>query len=473
MVIQSLFGAARRAAGTLTALALLGSAPLTGQEPAAVAPPAPRSPLPALRLADALRRADAAAYGNRIAAGQRQARDGQAAQPLRGILPSVRVEGGWMRTTDPVAVFGTSLRQRTVTPADFDPARLNYPDPRSDVTTGLVAEVPLFNADAWTGRKAAGRAAGSAEAQQRWTRESVRLDVVRAYFGAILAAEKAATLDTAVQAARRHVRRADAMAREGMVTRSDALLASVRAGELEADLAAARAEAAQARRGLAVLIGDPADTLLALPARLPDAERVRTLAAEPVAGGVDDRADVQAARLGAAAAEADSRRATSLYLPRINAFGRYDWHDPTTPFGGEAMWTVGVMASWSPFAGASEIAERRQARGRAAEAGAMAEAAEAQARLDLQRRESDLAVALARLGIAETAVAQSAEADRIVTRKYEGGLASVVELLDAAAMDTATQLRFAFARYETIVALAARRLALGGSLGTLERLDVQ
>ena len=45
------------------------------------------------------------------------------------------------------------------------------------------------------------------------------------------------------------------MVRQGLVTKSDALLASVRAGDVDAQLAEAEGAAATARRQLAVLLG--------------------------------------------------------------------------------------------------------------------------------------------------------------------------------------------------------------------------
>src|SRR5690242_13714037 len=105
-----------------------------------------------LSLRDAFREADRAAYGNRIAAGTSAAAQAQALAPLKGILPSVRIEAGYLRTTDPIGVFGSSLRQRAVTEANFDPQRLNYPSPVGNYQGGLVLEQPLINADAWTGR---------------------------------------------------------------------------------------------------------------------------------------------------------------------------------------------------------------------------------------------------------------------------------------------------------------------------------
>lgn len=437
---------------------------------AALALPAGR-PLAAqtLTLRDALGRADHAAWANRIAGAESRAAAARTTAALRGILPAARLEAGWARTDDPVAVFGMALRQRTITAADFNPATLNRPAPRNDVTAGAVVELPLFNADAWLGRRAASRGAGAARAGAAWVREGTRVDVVRAYFGAVLARRKAATLDAAHRAALDHVRAAEVMVAGGLATRSDALLAAVTAGEIEAELAGARADAALARAALAVLLAEPGDTTRALPADLPDEVRVRALAG---AGGAPaPRADIAAATLALDAARDDRRRTRALLLPRVNGFGRYDWHDRTGPASGTPMWTVGVMASWSPLTGAAEIAESRGAAGRLAAAEAAAEAARAGAGLDAARRDADLTVGLQRLSIAASAVSHAAEAHRLVARKYVSGLATVVELLDAAATETQARLREAAARHDVIVAAAARLQARGSSLAPLITLD--
>lgn len=422
-----------------------------------------------LTLGEALRRADTAAYANRAAAGLAREQAAAPAAALAGVLPALRLEGGWMRTTDPVGVFGTRLRQRAVTAADFAPPALNAPAPLNDVTTAAVVEIPLVNADAWLGRTAARRAHAAAVAAGEWTAVRTQLEVVRAYFGALLARERVVTLEAARRAALDHVRQADAMADQGLATRSDALLARVKAGEIESDLLGAVADARLARSGLALLLGTPGDTAAALPAALPDARRVRDVAADTAEPG-RERADVRAAGLGLAAAGSAARRADAAWLPRLNAFGRTEWHTPSSPASGRPMWTVGVMAQWSLLSW-STVAERRAASGRLQAARANAEATAAQASLDAAGRDADAAVALSRLAIAEDAVAQAAEAHRIVSRKYEGGLATVVELLDASAVETATRLRHAAARFDLIVAVAARRQARGLPLTALDVLD--
>ncbi len=426
-----------------------------------------------LSLGDAIRQADRTAFGNRVATGATSAGAAQALLPLKGILPSVHFEAGYVRTSDPIGAFGTTLRQRAITQSNFDPQRLNYPGAVANYQGGIVVEQPIFNGDAWTGRRAALRAADAGRASEEWARLSTRVEVVRAYFGVVLAAERVNTLRAATRAANAHVAQTEAMVRQGLVTRSDALLATVRAGQLEADLAEADGNAEISRRHLATLLGDDgAELPLPRTTLLPSGDRIReVVAGDTAAVPAQPRADVRAASLGLDAARTDMQRARSAYLPRVNSFARYDWNSAERPYAGDKNWTVGVMTSWTPFAGGSEATELQIAAGHSASARAQADAAAANARLDIARTRTELAVALARLTIAERGVAASAEAHRIVARKYQGGLATVVELLDAHAQDTRSALLLSDARYATIIAAAERRRALGGDPATLELLD--
>lgn len=428
-----------------------------------------------LTLGGALHRADQSAFANRIAAGAASEKQAHALAPLKGILPSIRVEAGYVRTTDPIGAFGSTLRQRAITQADFQPSRLNYPGAISNYQGGIVLEAPILNVDAWLGRRAALRASDASQSSEMWTRFTVRVDVIRAYYSAVLSAERATMLRSAVRAAHAHQTQAEAMVRQGMVTKSDALLAAVRAGEMDAQLAETEGAAAIARRQLAVLLGgDGIDLPADMPALalLPSAERIRAVVgADTSSISTQLRADVDAAAHGLDAARADALRARSTSLPRINSFARYDWNSPDRPYAGDRNWTAGIMASWSPFAGASEIADVRSASAREGQAQAGVDAAQANARIDVAQTRTTLAVALTRLAIAERAVAQSAEAQRIVSRKYEGGLATVVELLDAQTAETQSALSFAQSRYAVIVSAAERRRAVGSDPATLVALD--
>jgi outer membrane protein TolC len=425
----------------------------------------------ALSLADAFARAEASGYANRVRRAQAAAEDARSLGALQGTLPTVRVEGGWVRTTEPLGAFGFLLKQRAVTPAAFDPASLNNPAPRSNWNGGLVAEVPLINADAWASRSAARSGARAAVASAKWIAATTRLQVVQAYYGARLALEAVLTLETAEATAAAHVQLAAARFAQGMVTRSDLLLAQVRAGDITAQLIAARAQQGNARRELAFVLGAPSDTAFGLPDSLPSAERIRDVVQLLAQVPSEERADVAAAKAQAEAAGRDAGRATARLLPRLNAFGRYDWNDPTAPFHGQGSWTVGLIASWTPFSGFGEIGDVRGARARASAARAQTEATEAQAALEVSACESDVTVALARLAIADQALAQGIEAHRLVTRQYAGGLVGITDLLAAQATETEVRLGLARARVALITALTARQLARGSDPAALAALE--
>ena len=419
-----------------------------------------------LTLADALRRADRAAYANRTARATADAQRAQAAGALRGVLPSVGADASLLRTTDPINAFGFALKQRGVSMASFAPATLNDPAAISNYAAGITLQQPIINGDAWAGLRSARAAASAADLQADWTRVSARADVVQAFYGAVLARELAGTLATAVRAAREHVRAAELAASNGLVTRSDALLARVRAGDVDVQRIEADSRARLAHRQLALLLGTPGDSSFSLPDSLPVAADIGV---ERTA--LTGRADVSAADKAREASRLDLRRAELSLLPRLNGFARYEWNSPDRPAAGKSMWTVGAVLSWSPFGGGAELADVRGAAARARGAVAQAEAARAMAALDRASADEAWQVAAARTAIADTAVSQANEALRIVSRKYEGGLAAISELLDADAAGTQTRLMRSDARYRLIAAAAARLRAWGGDPAVLASLD--
>jgi outer membrane protein TolC len=56
-----------------------------------------------------------------------------------------------------------------------------------------------------------------------------------------------------------------------------------------------------------------------------------------------------------------------------------------------------------------------------------------------------------------------------VGRKYDGGLTTITELFDAAAVETASVLGYASARYDALVAIADLRRAAGLDVGSAAR----
>lgn len=421
-------------------------------------------------LREALTLARTSAFSARAARGAVDVADAATRLPLSGILPSASLELGAMRTTDPTATFGTRLRQRSVTPAAFDPAQLNFPAAVSNYSAGLVVQAPLLNADAWAGRAAADAAADAARAMEAWAVVDVEAAVVRAWYDAVLASEVAATLRTAREAALAHARQAAAMRDAGLATKSDVLLTEIRVGELDTRVAQADADAHTARRALALRIGRP-DRAFTPPPHLPDADAIRPWLALPERPRA--RADLEAAVAGGRAARHELRRAAAAWLPRVNSYARWDWNSALRPWDGRENWTAGVMLSLPLFQSATHLADRASAAGRLHQAEAGRDAAEAQAGLERQRLAAAAEVAAARLAIAARVITQAEEAHRLVARRYEGGLATVADLLTALAVRTEAGLGYAMARAHAITTAADLRRAFGYAPSDLAVLDVR
>jgi outer membrane protein TolC len=233
-----------------------------------------------VRLVEALREADTRAFANRQARAATEAEAARARLPLKGMLPAARLEAGFVRTTDPIGAFGTTLRQRAVSPAAFDPARLNDPAPVNNLMGGVVLELPVLNTDAIAGWTAARRAAEASSSMTDWTVIGTRAAVVRAWFGTALAADRVRMLEEAHRTALAGVRQVESMVRQGLVTKADVLQASVRADDVAAQLLDARHGVATAGQQLALLLGRTGGDGLALTTGLPDADALRRLAAE-------------------------------------------------------------------------------------------------------------------------------------------------------------------------------------------------
>lgn len=439
--------------------------------------PAQRPPT----LADALAEADRHAFANRRAQATANEARARAVLPLRALVPTARVESGLLRTTDPIGAFGATLRQRAVTPAAFDPARLNDPAAVSTIATGIVVDVPLVNTDAWAARRAARAAADALKASTAWTATTVHAQVVRAWFGIALADARTMALADAQAAADATVRQVGALVRQGLVTHADELQARVHAGDMAAATLAARLDVQNARRQLGLLLGRDDGEPLAVSAVLPADSVLRRLATDDTssagtfttsaARAERERSDVQMATLGAEAARYDARRAYAGWMPRLNGFARQDWFAATTPLGAKPNWTIGVMGSWSLLANPAERADAAMATARARAASADSAATLAAARLDVRVARSALQLALQRLDLAALAAREATEAQRLVAKRYLGGLATIAERLGADATATNATVGHAAAIYALVDALVEWRRASGADPSVLAVLD--
>jgi outer membrane protein TolC len=409
-----------------------------------------------LSLADALTQAAAANPQAIAARWARSSREADALGAASAFLPQINVEVGGVRTDDPVAAFGTRLRQGRFGQADFALDALNFPSPITDVSTVLSVEQPIFQPMALSGRRAARAGAEAARLAQQRTSQAVAFDVMRGYFGARLAADRVTVLDESLASARETLAQVEKLRREGVVTVVDEQLARSRVSELEAALSTARAAQTASADLLLTLIGrDPGSAV----------ELTDSLAlVEPAREDSLERADLQALRAGLRARDAEVGRARGQWLPALGAFGNLRWHDDDLGFAsGPHRWTAGLVVRWSLFRGLGDVGLLRRAEAERAAARAELEAAERGARAEVRAAEAERTAARAGFAAAEAALVQAGQAARATGARYAAGAALITEVLAVRAAESSQRLARLQSLYQARIADAALVLALGGT----------
>lgn len=402
-------------------------------------------------LREALRLADVASPDNVAAQARVEVASGRNLSAYSAFVPVLRAELGAMATDEPLSSFGTRLGQRRVSMASFDPAALNDPDAAVAWTSALVAEVPLVNPDAWSGKFAASRELDAARLWREHRRAANRAEVVETWFSLGLARTAVSALEQALSAAKVWEADAASARRNELATRSDVLRAQVEAGGIEADLSRARLEQQLVTGRLALLLG-----LDELPGEVPAMDIPDSVLEHQALSVAPRRSalDAQALEARTEAASANLDRTRLAFLPRLNGVARWDWKGRESPWENDPSWTMGVQASWNLLRGTSDWGEERVARGQWREARVGLAATRARQRLELASERRNLESLVGRLGLARRSEEQAAEARRIAELRHREGLASLAERIDAGTLETRMRLGRVAVRREIIGSLA-------------------
>ena len=340
--------------------------------------------------------------------------------------PTLGLSAGGVYSDDPVAVFGTRLRQQRFTQADFDVAALNDPDALGDWNAGLQARwSPLdFSRDAEIERSRI--LARAAEAGADRQAEVVVYRTRALHASAVMAEARLSAATSSLEAARATrdivARRVD----QGFLMERDLLRTEAALAGAIADSVRARASMEDTRDRLGLHLALGPDTL-AVPVTGP--EGAVRIALDDDAAAV--RSDVEARRLTAEAARAGVDAARRSRLPSIELTGAVTAHaasdfDATGVFG-----TMGLAVQVPLFTSGriGYAVDRADAMARAAnlrnrEAIATAEVELREARRAVQAAEAEVEAAT-------RGAEAAAEARRLTRLRLDQGLATPDEALQA------------------------------------------
>ncbi len=357
-------------------------------------------------------------------------------------LPQVNFSYTAFTTNNPLNAFGFKLQQRTIAQSDFNPATLNHPDATSDFMTKFSAQQPLLNMDMLYQRKGAAKQIELYRYKTERTTEFITWQVKQVYLQLQFAWQVNDVLQEALKTVNATYKFSNDRYDQGLLQKSDLLNVQVRVKEMETRCAEATANIANASDFLNVFMNKEQGIIYhTLPVDFGVMESSsRTLP--------ESRADFKAMESAVESYSYMVKSSRASYLPQINAFGDYQLHDKSL-FGFDANgYLMGVQLSWDVFKGFQTLHKTNSLVLEQTKLSRQLEDTKAQGRAELSKAKRDLLEATFKIKQQAEAVDQSAEALRILQNRYEQGLVTTTDVLQAQTQLSQQKLAYAQAIFE-------------------------
>jgi outer membrane protein TolC len=375
-------------------------------------------------------------------------------------LPALTATGSFTRSNNPVFVFGSLLEQGQFGPENFAINSLNHPDAINNFRSSLTLRFPVFDQRETTTRIASARIRQQqADQQSSLVEQQIRFEVIKSYYGVLLAQAKLEVAEDAVRTGEADVKRARDLVETGVVVLSDLLAARVQLSQFRQQEIQMSGELVTA---VAVL-----NTALGLPVETPQQPSGKLVDRRFTLDGVDvlssqalqNRPDYQKAVLSLRETSAQLHGARGEWLPRVDAFvttGISSEHITN----GSGDYAAGATVSFNVFDAGRKT---RIAQARAAESIANAEQERLanQIRFEIVRAYQQYVTARERLEVVAEVSAQASETLRIVQDRYHAGITTITELLRAETALVRARSDVLAARYDQYLSYANVLLATG------------
>lgn len=378
-------------------------------------------------------------------------------QTNAAFLPRISLEETGVSTNDPLNVFGFKLKQESATTADFNPARLNAPDPYENFTTKLQVQQPLFNPDQLFRRSAVKNELNAAREQLHGTKSHARFQVKDTYYQLLLTDERLSVINTSLKAARENEKRARDLREQGMVSKADYLAAAVRVRDLESRQSEAQDQLQSVQENLRFLLGmseeiviKPTDSLHMASASL------GSLSVNPNA----TNSTLRALQYRVEAAREMVKSSKFSFLPSLNAFGSYEFNDKVLLGTQGESYFVGGTLKWDLFSGFSKAGKVLQSRAELKKAEVAYRSRSLKTRMEIKQARRSVKQARKQFAFAEASVEQAAEDLRIRSDRYQQGMETTSDLLRAEARLSQARLQRLNALYQYNISIARLELLL-------------
>ncbi|MGC8736970.1 MAG: TolC family protein, partial [Dissulfurimicrobium sp.] len=381
---------------------------------------------------------------------------------LSAFFPTLNFYEDLERTNNPPMVFTYKLAQERFTSRDFDIDRLNNPTPITNWQGRFVLTQPIFN----QGREIIGYRLSKVQEQiaaleKTKIRQEVSFQVEKAYYQAILAEKTLDVMTASVETAKAMEGLAAKREKAGLALKSDLLSARVHLVSAERERLRAEGDVKIAMAALDKAMGisqdrewelEPPQTNTDLASR--GLEAWLEIARRKRPESLLSKKMVQAAGL-------KTKEAEFQFLPSLNLQGSYETNSRDLLGTDGDSWSIMAVMSFNIFNGLGDRARLAAASAEERRTRYKDQDINAQIGLEVRQAYFNLITAKKQLDVTEKAVAQAEETLRILKKRYENGLALMVEVLSAETALKQTRLQAAQARYDYMTAMSDLKLKTG------------
>jgi outer membrane protein TolC len=376
------------------------------------------------------------------------------------LLPQLGFTEDISRGNDPVYVFGSRLRQRQFTQADFALNALNSPRPLGNFSTRFSGTWVGFDSFKTQREiRSANFAKESASSSAMAANQQIVFGVVRAYEQVLYAQRQIDVAEHEQDTATALLDSVSDHVKAGLAVESDRMSALVNVAARKQELITAQGDLELAWAQLWEAMGTPDFKVSGLKPIEPHTFPQQPLEQE-MAMAAKTRSDLMALELAQSAQRSAVSAARSDFGPRVSAYG--NWEEDRTSFAGSGgnSWVAGVQISVDilPLGKRAQLSREIAARQRV---DAQLAVAQLHVRLEVSQAHMHRQTAALSLETARAAMDESAESLRVLKNRYGAGLATLTDLLRAEDAERQSQTNYWHAVYGNATAYAEVLYATG------------
>jgi outer membrane protein TolC len=379
-----------------------------------------------------------------------------------GWLPKLNYSESFVRSNNPVFVFSSLLTQHQFGVENFAIGPLNRPNPLNNFQSILALDQPIYDAGQTRDAvRAADLSRQMTAEEQRRTGMQVISAVVKAYYGAALAAESLHTAEQSLRSAEADLKRAESVHAAGMSTDVDVLSIRVHLAAVTEQRIQRAADLDVAKSALNDALGLPLDARHTLSSELRPLTVPELELASLERDASSTRPEARATHLEADLAKAQADSARSALRPQVSFHAAFEADRQQFIDRGGANWLASIGLRWNLFNGNGDKAKIEELRHWMERAHADEQRVDSAVRLEVRRAWADLRAADQRIEVAKAAVAEADESLRITQNRYEAGMSNVTDLLrnETAVLESHT--RYLAAVHDQRIAATMLELAAG------------